>query len=669
MVDLHPAPLEHLLKRAFYEFKQNEAIFDLPKTKFYRPNLKVDTGILFHGIHAGNPLGPTAGPHNQMTQNIILSWLGGSRIIELKTIQILDQLKINRPCIDIPNIGFNIEWSQELRLHQSLMEYVSASMFIDILKYEKILGEDIPDDRLDTIFDMSVGYDLKGISSKEVTSWIMALKDATPLVNKLRSRLPSKYKDLDFKTNIISTTTISTFHGCPKDEIEKIAHFLMTEMDLHTIIKLNPTQLPEEELKHILNDVLGYTELEVNPKAYVIGITLDEACDIVRRLQPAAKKQNRGLGVKFTNSLEVINKRGVFPNDEIMYMSGTPLYVLAMRLVQEFRRKMGPEILISFSAGIDKFNFTEAVATNLCPVTTCTDLLKPGGYARLYLYLENLEKEMIKLGVKSIPEFILKYGNGQELVDDLELRSERLVPEEGNLIAKAGLKNTDIVVAKILEDPRYSKARNTAVPKKINSQLHLYDCINCDKCIPVCPNDANFFYTTEPTEFQYPVYQLKGNQLETVEQGIFKIKDKHQIANYLDFCNECGNCDTYCPEYGGPFIKKPGFYGTLDNWKLHSAHDGFYIERGNGIDKIWGRIKKKEYYLEIDTTSDKASYQDEYLEIEIEYSTHELIKWKIVQEPVPPEYRFDMSIYHTLCILLIGILDTRRVNYLNMVYL
>ena len=107
----------------------------------------------------------------------------------------------------------------------------------------------------------------------------------------------------------------------------------------------------------------------------------------------------------------------------------------------------------------------------------------------------------------------------------------------------------------------------------------------------------------------------------------------------------------------------------MDNWKLHSAHDGFYIERGNGIDKIWGRIKKKEYYLEIDTTSDKASYQDEYLEIEIEYSTHELIKWKIIQVPIPPEYRFDMSIYHTLCILLIGILDTRRVNYLNMVYL
>ena len=134
MVDLYPAPLEQLLKRAFYELKQNSAIFDLPKSKFYRPNPELDTGVSFHSIHAGNPLGPTAGPHNQMIQNIVLSWLGGSRIIELKTIQILDQLKINRPCIDVPNIGFNIEWSQELKLPQSLIEYVSASMMIDIFK-------------------------------------------------------------------------------------------------------------------------------------------------------------------------------------------------------------------------------------------------------------------------------------------------------------------------------------------------------------------------------------------------------------------------------------------------------------------------------------------------------------------------------------------------------
>jgi putative selenate reductase len=652
MVDLYPAPLEQLLKRAFYELKQNSAIFDLPKSKFYRPNMELDTGVSFHGIHAGNPLGPTAGPHNQMIQNIALSWLGGSRIIELKTIQILDQLKINRPCIDVPNIGFNIEWSQELKLPQSLIEYVSASMMIDIFKEANILGEGIPKDRLDTIYDMSVGYDLKGISSNEVTSWIKALKDATPLVDKYRKQVPQEYRDLNYETELIRSTTVSTFHGCPKDEIEKIAHFLLTEMDLHTIIKLNPTQLPQEELNYILHDKLGYTDLEVNPKAYEIGITLDEACDIIRRLQPVAKKHNRGLGVKLSNTLEVVNKRGIFPKDEIMYMSGAPLHVIAMRLMEAFREKMGHEILVSFSAGVDKFNFPKTVACNLCPITTCTDLLKPGGYARLYQYMENLEKDMIRVGTKTIPDFILKY-NGQD----------------NRTIADAGMSNTINIVEETLNDQRYAKVKNTAVPKKINSQLHLYDCISCDKCIPVCPNDANFFYDTEPTEFQYSLYQYKGNQLEPVEQKNFKVVDEHQIANYVDFCNECGNCDTYCPEYGGPFIKKPGFFGSMATFKHYSDHDGFYVERKNEIDRIWGRIKQKEYYLEVDTSCDKATYQDDFMEIEIEYSTSELVKWKLLQEPLPTDYRYDMGTYHTLRILLNGILDTKRVNYVNMVYL
>jgi hypothetical protein len=53
-----------------------------------------------------------------------------------------------------------------------------------------------------------------------------------------------------------------------------------------------------------------------------------------------------------------------------------------------------------------------------------------------------------------------------------------------------------------------------------------------------------------------------------------------QIANYADYCNECGNCDTFCPEYGGPFIEKPTFFGSLEQWRKHADHDGFCVQRG-----------------------------------------------------------------------------------------
>src|SRR5579872_5128231 len=144
MAELVPIPLPLLLRRAFLEFQTEGKIFDLPAAKFFRGLPGLDTSVVSNGHRAFTPLGPAAGPHDQLAQNIALCWLGGSRIIELKTVQILDELVINRPCIDVTNVGFNIEWSQELRLEQSLREYVGAAMFIEILKASNLLGEDFP---------------------------------------------------------------------------------------------------------------------------------------------------------------------------------------------------------------------------------------------------------------------------------------------------------------------------------------------------------------------------------------------------------------------------------------------------------------------------------------------------------------------------------------------
>ena len=76
--------------------------------------------MTFHGRPAANPVGPAAGPQDQMAQNMVLAWLAGSRILELKTVQINDRLAIPRPCIDATTVGYNVEWSQELRLAESL---------------------------------------------------------------------------------------------------------------------------------------------------------------------------------------------------------------------------------------------------------------------------------------------------------------------------------------------------------------------------------------------------------------------------------------------------------------------------------------------------------------------------------------------------------------------
>src|SRR5579871_1933651 len=154
MAELNPIPLALLWRRAVVEYEQEAKIFDLPEGKFFRAIPGLDFSVVFHGHTAATPLGPAAGPHGQLAQNIILSWLAGSRIIELKTIQILDRLKIPRPCIDAANVGYNVEWSQELTLEQSLREYVGAAMFVELLKASGLLGAGMP---WATVFDMSVG--------------------------------------------------------------------------------------------------------------------------------------------------------------------------------------------------------------------------------------------------------------------------------------------------------------------------------------------------------------------------------------------------------------------------------------------------------------------------------------------------------------------------------
>ena len=50
---------------------------------------------------------------------LAFAWLAGSRILELKTVQINDRLVLPRPGIDATNVGYNVEWSQELRLQSN----------------------------------------------------------------------------------------------------------------------------------------------------------------------------------------------------------------------------------------------------------------------------------------------------------------------------------------------------------------------------------------------------------------------------------------------------------------------------------------------------------------------------------------------------------------------
>lgn len=577
MAHLVPYPLERLASRLLTELAGQGPVLDLPRAKIVKGPGGRDWSTTLHGHRVATPLGPAAGPHTQLAQNIVLGYLGGCRIFELKTVQIMDELVIPRPCIDARTVGFNVEWSQELKLEQSLEEYVKASMLLEVLAASGALGLAPGFERF--AFDLSVGYDLKGIQHERVQAFLHGMLNAKPTIDRLRGELPKPWRDLDFQSRISDTLTLSTFHGCPPGEIEGITRYLMEEVGLHCVVKLNPTLNGPTEARRLFNEVLGY-RYQIPESAFTNDPTFDQAVELIGRLEQTAKKTGRALGVKFSNTLVVENEGDFLPKAEkSAYLSGQPLHVLAMSLVAKFREVFGDRLPVSFSAGIDAKNFADAVAVGLGPVTVCTDLLRPGGYGRLASYFQELGARMDAVGAKTLDEFVLRaYGSG------------------GSDVSAARLANTRHYVGTLTKNPRYAAAANAKAPRKVGSKLVLFDCLTCDKCVPVCPNHANFTYTLPPTTL--PVVTLTraadGSWTKQAKAPLV-IAEKHQLANYADFCNECGNCDVFCPEDGGPYVLKPRFFGSEASWAREPRGDGFFLNK-QGLAR--GRFNGREFELE-----------------------------------------------------------------------
>ena len=76
MAHLIPYPFGRLLSRVMRELEAGGAVLDLPPAKFVRGPGAQDWSVAMHGARAATALGPAAGPHTQLAQNIVLAFLG-----------------------------------------------------------------------------------------------------------------------------------------------------------------------------------------------------------------------------------------------------------------------------------------------------------------------------------------------------------------------------------------------------------------------------------------------------------------------------------------------------------------------------------------------------------------------------------------------------------------
>ena len=387
---MYPIPFASLMNWVVTEYAQSGDIFGVHKK--YEATGK---SLPIFGERIETPFGPAAGPNSQLAQNIIAAYFAGARFFEVKTVQKMDGADlaacVPRPCILAADEGYNQEWSTELTVAQAQDEYIKAWCALKVIS--KVYGLGDPDG---FVFNMSVGYDLEGIKGRKVNSYIDNMMDASRTAQfkeckKVLAELFPAERDFiaHISPRVSRSVTVSTLHGCPPQEIERIASYLLTKKHLHTFVKCNPTILGYKTARSIL-DSMGYDYIVFDEHHFNEDLQWEDAVPMFERLQKLADKEGLEFGLKLSNTFPVDTTRGELPNDE-MYMSGRSLFPLTIEMCNRISRAFGGKMRISFAGGAEYFNCDKLFAAGIWPITVATTILKPGGYNRLLQMVEKVE--------------------------------------------------------------------------------------------------------------------------------------------------------------------------------------------------------------------------------------------------------------------------------------
>ena len=388
---MYPIPFKSLMNWIVTEYAREGEIFGV-----HTPYYAAGKTLPIFGERIETPFGPAAGPNSQLAQNIIAAYMAGARFFEVKTVQKMDGAElaacVPRPCILAADEGYNQEWSTELEVPQARDEYIKAWCALKVLS--KVYGFGDPDG---FVFNMSVGYDLEGIKGEKVNTYIDNMMDASETkqfkecLEVLTELFPAE-KDYiaSISPRVSRSVTVSTLHGCPPQEIERIASYLLTEKHLHTFVKCNPTILGYKTARTIL-DSMGYDYIVFDEHHFNEDLQWVDAVPMFERLQALADSKGLEFGLKLSNTFPVDTTRNELPGTE-MYMSGRSLFPLTIEMCNRISRQFNGKMRISFAGGAEFFNCDKLFAAGIWPITVATTILKPGGYNRLHQMVEKTEK-------------------------------------------------------------------------------------------------------------------------------------------------------------------------------------------------------------------------------------------------------------------------------------
>ena len=528
-------PFGQLTEWILNEYKKTGQVFGIQKAYVADQSKTIE----IFGRKLENPVGPAAGPHTQLAQNLVAAYVAGARFFELKTVQKMDGQELSacipKPCIVAEDEAYNCEWSTELYVPQAMEEYIKGWILIHVIAKEFGIGR--PDGFQ---FNMSCGYNLEGIKDKKIDDFIEGLKDAgdTAIFKECKQWLLEHISLFEHVTKedveaipakVCNSITLSTMHGCPPQEIENIVRYLLKEKHINTYVKCNPTLLGYEFVRKAMDD-LGYDYMAFTDFHFKDDLQYEDAVPMLKRLLETAAQEGLSFGVKLTNTFPVDIKRQELPGEE-MYMSGKALFPLSISVASRLAESFDGKLPMSFSGGADQKNIDQIVGCGIWPVTVATVLLKPGGY-----------KWLTRIAEKADTCEIEKCGNVQ--VEELK----KLATDS-------------------LTDAHYRKTGRKAAGKRTEEKSPLLDCLKkngvgekkeftrhkrvCGNCADVCPNRANVL-------------------IEVPEMELL------QILHVDYMCNECGNCRSFCQYAGAPYKDKFTLFATEEDME-DSTNDGFTV--------------------------------------------------------------------------------------------
>ena len=114
----------------------------------------------------------------------------------------------------------------------------------------------------------------------------------------------------------------------------------------------------------------------------------------------------------------------------------------------------------------------------------------------------------------------------------------------------------------------------------------------------------------KPYNMKLDKVMVGNGNYTVVRDDNFIIEQKYQIMNIADYCNECGNCTSFCPTSGRPFVDKPNI--ALCEESFNSLERGYW-NQGDHI-----LYKQNDCIYRLDVMDDKYVFSSKHFSIRLD---------------------------------------------------